>query len=197
MAKEPIEFDMTIEAGDIAAWALQLTKGKSYVARQAAIWLPIFLVFFAILLFAGWVGISDQISLTDFIGRLPAAISTGLGWPELALAAAAILYFFVRPAIYKRSVKDMAHGQPEALGSQIWHVRISEDGMLFQAPEIESRVGWLGMRRYEESEKHFFLIVGPLQCMVIPKRDRSQDEITRISTFLSQKVAQNVKQSPI
>ena len=190
MVDDPIEFDMTLETADLAAWSLRLAARSRNVPRDLIRGFAFILVCAFIGIIIGWLAVADHLSFGAMINELPGLMREVLGVPLLAGCAFVVAFTLARPRLIKNSLDKMIGAQPGVGIPQKFHVRIgAAEGLRFNAPNLETHIGWSAVIRCEETVSHFFLVIGPLQCIVIPKRGLPDATVEAISDMIKSLIA--------
>lgn len=70
-------------------------------------------------------------------------------------------------------------------------VEFNESGMTHKAPESESTIKWIGIKRVLENEKYYFLYNTSVSTLIIPKfkLNLTETEMTELATFIKAKTS--------
>jgi YcxB-like protein len=182
---DPLEFDVGVAPSDWVAWSIQFDNQKSNrkrrlrgVIRTIAI-VPLVAL---VTLFLLWAFDPHRVPLGYSLRFAFKIIWQEAGFPILLIWTFALAGYFFRRQLVGMQMRAMMKGEPS--DPETVHVRFGTDGISFNEPHIPTLIGWRGVKRWEESETHFFVVINALRAIVIPKRDLTPGIVDGITTWL-------------
>jgi YcxB-like protein len=186
MSLQPMAFDILVTPADLTAWSIQFDSQKSVRRRRLRntfITMAILPAIALMALFIFWIGDPHRVPLGESW-----RFAAGIVWETMGLPIGIIWGLALVGLIFRRR---MVAAQMNALAkmapadAQPVHVSFGEDGIDYAEPHVPTRIGWAGIKRWEESSQHFFIVINMLRAFIIPKRDLAATQIQAITQWLT------------
>jgi YcxB-like protein len=181
----PLEFDVGISPADWMAWSLQFdgqAANRKRRLRTTLITIAILPVIALIGLIAVWLADPHRVPLSESWRFAPRIIWEEMGVLILIVWAIALASLMLRKRLVRSQLNRMMKGEPAV--AEMAHVRIGPEGIDYHEPHIPTRIGWPGIKRWEQTDTHFFVIVSAIRAFVIPKRDLAPAIVQAITNWL-------------